>query len=101
MLFASDCAGCHGWTGANKHVPHSTLVGTRAINDPTATNIALAVLRGASSLPPSGDIAVMPSFGSVYSDRAVAAVANFATARFGAKPSTISAEEVGKLRQAR
>ena len=101
MLFAGDCAGCHGWTGINKHVPHTTLTGTRAVNDPTATNVALAVLRGAGTLPPSGDIATMPAFGSVYSDSAVAAVANYVTARFGAQPSTITAEQVRKLRETR
>jgi hypothetical protein len=41
----------------------------------------------------------MSSFGSTYSDREVAAVAN-SLRRFGAKPSRISAEEVAKLRQA-
>jgi mono/diheme cytochrome c family protein len=101
MLFAGDCAGCHGWTGVNRHVPHTTLTGTRAVNDPTATNVALAVLRGAGTLPPSSDIATMPAFGGVYSDSAVAAVANYVTARFGAQPSTITAKEVRTLRETR
>ena len=64
LMFASVCAGCHSWTGTGSYVPHATLTGTRAVNDPTATNVALAVLRGASTLPPSGDIAVMPAFGA-------------------------------------
>jgi mono/diheme cytochrome c family protein len=100
-MFASMCAGCHSWTGVNDFVPHSTLTGTRAVNDPTATNVALAVLRGASTLPPSGDIAVMPAFGSAWSDDHIAAVSNYVVARFGAKPSSITAADVGKLRQLR
>ena len=97
-FFAGACAGCHGWTGANSLVTHATLTGTRAVNDPTATNVALAVLRGASPLPPSTDIAAMPAFGAAYSDADIAAVSNYVTARFGAKGSTITAEDVHQLR---
>jgi len=99
-LFASMCAGCHTWTGRNRSVPHATLTGTRAVNDPSAMNVALAVLRGASTLPPSGDIAVMPAFASAWSDDDIAAVSNYVTARFGAKPSAITAVEVHRLREA-
>jgi mono/diheme cytochrome c family protein len=100
-IFASMCAGCHSWTGVNDYVPHSTLTGTRAVNDPTATNVALAVLRGASTLPPSGDIAVMPAFGAAWSDEEIADVSNYVIARFGSKPSSLTAADVAKLRAMR
>jgi mono/diheme cytochrome c family protein len=99
LMFASVCAGCHSWTGTGSYVPHTTLTGTRAVNDPTATNVALAVLRGASTLPPSGDIAVMPAFGAAWTNEEIADVSNYVIARFGAKPSSITAGEVGKLRE--
>jgi mono/diheme cytochrome c family protein len=98
-FFAGACAGCHGWTG-DSLVTHATLTGTRAVNDPTATNVALAVLHGASTLPPSSDIVAMPAFGEAYSDGDIAAVSNYVTARFGVKGSTITAEDVHKLRLA-
>ena len=85
----------------NDYVPHSTLTGTRAVNDPSATNVALAVLKGASTLPPSGDIAIMPAFGAAWSDEDIAAVSNYVIARFGAKPSKITAADVSKLRTMR
>jgi mono/diheme cytochrome c family protein len=97
-FFAGACAGCHGWSGANSLVSHATLVGTRAVNDPSATNVALAVMHGAGPLPASNDLAVMPAFGSAYSDADIAAVSNYVTARFGAKGSRITAEDVRKLR---
>ena len=100
-MFASMCAGCHSWTGVNDYVPHSTLTGTRAVNDPSATNVALAVLRGASTLPPSADIAVMPAFGAAWSDDEIADVSNYVVTRFGAKPSSITGDEVAKLRAMR
>ncbi len=100
-LFAAMCQGCHSWTGVNDFVPHSNLTGTRAVNDPTATNVALAVLRGADSLPPSKDLAVMPAFGKTFTDDQVADVSNYVIARFGAKPSSITGEEVRRLRETR
>jgi len=100
-IFSSACAGCHGWTGQNDYVPHSTFTGSRSVNDPTATNVALAILHGASSLPSTdGAIATMPAFGDVFSDDDVAAVSNYVIARFGAAPSAITAEAVGRLRAA-
>ena len=41
----------------------------------------------------------MPSFGQAYSDSEIAAVANYVTARFGAAPSAITAQQVAQLRQ--
>jgi len=41
---------------------------------------------------------LMPAFGAAYSDREIAAVANYVTARFGAQPSAITAERVHELR---
>jgi mono/diheme cytochrome c family protein len=98
-IFAGMCSGCHTWTGVNDYVPHTTLTGSRSVNDPTATNVALAVLHGASTLPPSGDaIVTMPPFGQTYNDDEIAAVSNYVIARFGAAPSSITAAEVGRLR---
>jgi mono/diheme cytochrome c family protein len=100
-IFSGTCAGCHGWTGRNDLVPHSAFVGSRAVNDPTATNVALAILRGAGELPPSATaIVTMPAFGDVLTDADVAAVSNYVIARFGATPSSITAADVATLRAA-
>jgi mono/diheme cytochrome c family protein len=42
----------------------------------------------------------MPAFGHAYTDDEVAAVANYVTARFGAKPSNVTASQVAELRKA-
>jgi mono/diheme cytochrome c family protein len=42
----------------------------------------------------------MPAFASAWSDDDIAAVSNYVTARFGAKPSAITAVEVHRLREA-
>ena len=97
-FFEGVCSGCHGWTGVSPLTPHSTLTGTRAVNDPTAINVALAVLHGSKSLPSDNTVA-MPAFGAAYSDRDIAAVSNYVTARFGAQRSAITADDVHKLRE--
>jgi mono/diheme cytochrome c family protein len=40
----------------------------------------------------------MPAFGAAYSDVEVAAVANYVTARFGARASSVTDADVRKLR---
>ena len=75
----------------------ATLTGGRAVNDPTAINVAQIVLSGSKWQPSRAPLA-MPAFGAAYSDREIAAVANYVTARFGTKASAITAEDVRKLR---
>ncbi len=67
------------------------------MNDPTATNVAQIVLSG-TRRHPAGVRVFMPAFGQAYSDLEIAAVANYVTARFGARPSAITAREVATLR---
>ncbi len=99
QIFEGACASCHGWTGTGSLTPWATLTGSRAVNDPTAVNVAQVVLSGAQRRTPQG-VAYMPAFGSAYSDTEVAAVANYVTARFGAKPSSVTPRQVEALRKA-
>jgi mono/diheme cytochrome c family protein len=55
----------------------------------------------ATGLPPSSDIAIMPAFGSAWSDEDIAAVSNYVVARFGARASAITGAEVQRLRDAK
>ncbi len=96
-VYEGACAGCHGWTGLSPGIASATLTGTRAVNDATAINVAQVVIRGGerqAAAAPSN----MPAFGSTYSDSEIASVANYVTARFGAKASDLTAEQVAKLR---
>jgi mono/diheme cytochrome c family protein len=76
----------------------ATLTGTWAVNDPAATNLAQIVLSGTNRHTPDGALS-MPAFGSAYSDDEIAAVANYVTARFGAKASRLTAKDVAELRE--
>jgi mono/diheme cytochrome c family protein len=98
MLFAGACAGCHSWTGKSPIWTQATLTGARAVNDPTAINVAQIVVEGASHKTQGGTV-FMPAFGSSFSDAEIAAVANYVTARFGSQGSTITARDVATLRK--
>jgi len=98
-VYEGACAGCHGWTGVSPVIPFATLTGTRAVNDPTANNVAQVIIRGAQRHF-AGDATNMPAFGSTYSDAEIASVANYVVKRFGASAATLTADRVAKLRTA-
>ena len=97
-MFEGACVSCHGWTGQSPLSPFATLTGARAVNDPSATNVAQIVISGTKRHAPPGVVS-MPAFGSTYSDAEIAAVANYVTARFGSKPSALTAQDVADLRK--
>jgi mono/diheme cytochrome c family protein len=98
MVFEGACVSCHGWTGESPISPFATLTGAWAVNDPGATNVAQIVISGTKRHVPADAIS-MPAFGNAYSDDEIAAVANYVTARFGAKGSNLTAKEVAELRK--
>ena len=98
MVFEGACVGCHGWTGESTVSPMATLTGVWAVNDPGATNVAQIVISGTKRHTPEGALS-MPGFGHSYTDDDIAAVANYVTARFGAKGSKLTAGDVAELRK--
>jgi mono/diheme cytochrome c family protein len=98
MIFAGACASCHDWTGVSPVTGYATLTGVRAVNDPTAVNVAQAVVNGVNRTTAQGRI-FMPAFGQGYSDDDIAAVANYVTARFGAKGANLTGKDVADLRK--
>lgn len=97
-VFEEACASCHSWSGVSFISQYATISGTRAVNDPSATNVAQIVISGTRRHVPDGVIS-MPSFGGSYSDTEIAAVANYVTARFGAEPSRVTDQDVARLRK--
>ena len=97
-LFSGACAGCHGWTGTSPVLSYASLTGARSVNDPSARNVAQAIVWGVTRQTPNGPVN-MPAFGNAYSDTEIAALANYVTARFGAASSRIAAADVARIRQ--
>jgi mono/diheme cytochrome c family protein len=98
MVFEGACVSCHGWTGESSISPFATITGAWAVNDPSAVNVVQVVLHGTKRHTPPDAIS-MPAFGDAYSDAEIAALANYVTARFGSKPSHLTAQDVAELRQ--
>jgi mono/diheme cytochrome c family protein len=98
-VYEGACAGCHGWSGISPVLTSATLIGTRAINDPTASNVAQVILRGGQRHTADQSVN-MPAFGSAYSDSEIASVANFVTERFGTRSSALTPKDIVKLRAA-
>jgi mono/diheme cytochrome c family protein len=99
QVFAAACASCHDWTGVSPLMSYATLTGARAVNDPNATNVAQVVINGVQRANASAT-QFMPAFGGSYDNAEVAAVANYVTARFGARGSSLSEDDVARLRRA-
>src|SRR5579863_88272 len=97
-IFAGACASCHDWTGVSPLSKYATLTGVRAVNDPSATNVAQTVINGVDRTTAQGKI-FMPAFGSAYSDDEIAAVSNYVTARFGAQGAQLTAKNIASLRK--
>ena len=97
-IFEGNCASCHAWDGSGALIAEAQLTGSRAVNDPAATNIAQMILSGAGR--PNSGRPYMPSFAAAYTDTEIAAVANYVSARFGA-PSKITATQVKIMRDQR
>ncbi len=97
-IFEGACASCHGWTGESPVSPFATITGSWAVNDPAATNVAQIVISGTARHTPQGVLS-MPAFGKIYSDTEIAAVANYVTARFGAKGAQLTEKDIVSLRK--
>jgi mono/diheme cytochrome c family protein len=99
MIFAGACASCHDWTGISPLSKYATLTGVRAVNDPSATNVAQAIINGVNRKTPQGAVVFMPAFGDAFSDDEIAAMANYVTARFGAQGAHLADKDIAQLRK--
>jgi mono/diheme cytochrome c family protein len=98
QVFEGACMSCHNWNGVADISPYATLTGSRAINDPSGTNVAQIVISGSASAGVNG-APIMPAFGDAYSNQEIADVTNYVTARFGTKGSSITEKNVESLRR--
>ncbi len=97
-IYEGACMSCHNWSGIADISPYATLTGSRAINDPSGTNVAQIVISGSASASVAGS-PNMPAFGDAYSNQEIADVTNYVTARFGTKASSLTEKDVASLRR--
>jgi mono/diheme cytochrome c family protein len=101
QLFVANCASCHSWTGqgvgASAPGAYPSLIHNSAVGASDANNLALVILRGVSRTTKQADV-LMPAFGTQLSDDQVAAITNYVTRQFGNPQSTVTVDQVAKLR---
>jgi mono/diheme cytochrome c family protein len=62
-----------------------------------ANNLAMVILHGVTRTTKQADV-LMPAFANQLTDDQVAAITNFVTRQFGNPQSTVTADQIGKLR---
>jgi mono/diheme cytochrome c family protein len=99
-LFAANCTGCHLWNGQGRQSAYAALTGSRAVNDPTGSNVTMVLLSGGDlrSVHPG---VVMPDFGGGFTDDELAALCNFVIERFGRRRGRVTPDDVHKGRAER
>jgi mono/diheme cytochrome c family protein len=98
-VFEGACIGCHQFNGKGAVSNYASLIGGRTANDPAGTNATQALI-GGTHLAFAETAGFMPNFGEGYSDHEIAAVVNYLTGRFGARPSALTPADIAKRRQA-
>jgi mono/diheme cytochrome c family protein len=93
-VFEHNCADCHGQNGLSPLTPFATLLGSRAVNDPSGANVALVILSGVRDYK-----TMMPAFDQMLSNDDIASVTNYLTGRFGIKASRVSAATIAGIRE--
>jgi mono/diheme cytochrome c family protein len=102
QLFVANCASCHNWTGqgvgGTAPLAYPSLIHNSAVGSPEADNLAMVILHGVNRRTKDADV-MMPGFGDQLNDDQIAAIANYVTQRFGNPHATVTAADIGKLRQ--
>jgi mono/diheme cytochrome c family protein len=101
QLFLANCASCHHWTGegvgASAPGAYPSLIHNSVAGASDANNLAMVILHGVRRTTKDADV-LMPAFDRELTDAQIAAVTNYVTKQFGNPRSTLSAEQVGRLR---
>jgi mono/diheme cytochrome c family protein len=101
QLFVANCASCHSWTGqgvgASAPGAYPSLIHNSVVGASDANNLAMVILHGVTRTTKQADV-LMPAFASQLTDDQVAAITNYVTKQFGNPQSTVTADQIGKLR---
>ncbi|MBN3767255.1 cytochrome c [Burkholderia sp. Ac-20365] len=101
QLFLANCASCHHWTGegvgASAPGAYPSLIHNSVAGAGDANNLTMVILHGVRRTTKDADV-LMPAFDGELSDAQIAALTNYVTKQFGNPQSTVSVEDVGRLR---
>lgn len=95
-LYAGACAGCHPLDPSGGTGPYSNLTGASSVRDSQGTNVLRLLAVGSPHGIDTG--AVMPDFGSGYTDTERAALANFVLAQWGHTSAGLTPNDARRAR---
>jgi mono/diheme cytochrome c family protein len=98
-LFAQACAGCHLPSGDGRQSPWAALRGSHTTGDPAGINLLQVLVHGTRIRTGEG-LMFMHPFTGAYTDRELAALANYTSSQFGFRETRFAPEQVQKLRMA-
>jgi mono/diheme cytochrome c family protein len=97
-LFAEACQGCHLPNGDGRQSPWAALRGSHTAGDPAGTNLVQVLTQG-TQIRTSQGVMFMHKFTGAYTDRELAALADYTTAQFGFRHSAVTPEQIHEQRQ--
>jgi mono/diheme cytochrome c family protein len=97
-LFAQACQGCHLPNGEGRQSPWAALRGSHTAGDPAGTNLVQVLTHG-TQIRTSQGVMFMHPFTGAYTDEELAALANYTTAQFGHRHSTVTLEQIHQQRE--
>jgi mono/diheme cytochrome c family protein len=104
QLFIANCAACHSWTGqgvgASAPGAYPSLIHNSVVGASDANNLTKVILHGVNRTTKQADV-LMPAFRAQLSDEQVATITNYVTKQFGNPQTTVTVDQVAKLRTQR
>ena len=101
QLFVANCATCHSWTGqgvgASAPGAYPSLIHNSTVGANDASNLAMVILHGVNRTTKHADV-LMPAFANQLTDEQVAAITNYVTRQFGNPQSTVTVDQIARLR---
>lgn len=73
------------------------MIHNSAVGASDANNLAMVILHGVTRTTKQADV-LMPAFGTELTDDQVAAITNYVTKQFGNPQSTVTVDQVARLR---
>ena len=96
-LYNQACAGCHLPDGKGRQSPWAALGGTHSTGDVNGTNLVQVLAHG-SQMETAQGLVFMHSFTGGYSDRELAAIANYTISQMSGRQGQVTPQQIGAAR---
>ncbi len=96
-LFNQACAGCHLPDGKGRQSPWAALGGSHTAGDVTGANLVQILAHGSQMETAQGQV-FMHSFAGAYSDRELAAIANYTIGQMSGRQGQVTPQQIGAAR---